>query len=254
MGIRSTIVIMSGLVALATGTGCAGPSAAAESQMDGFRKEISKVQSDNDRLNERVSALEGAQSRGAPDVKRKDGTPEGPKLQVVKLVPGQDPDALATEGDDEAAADSSEPTVIRAEGNRVTQAARSKEKAKETSRSAQAKSDYDAAVSLVKHKQYDKALEALAGFLVRFPDDPSADNAMYWRGECFFAKGDYSRAAEEFLGVTARFPNGNKVPDALLKLGMSQLKTGEKDKAADSFARLRREYPASDAARKIPRE
>lgn len=223
--------------------------------MDQFRKEITKVQADNDRLNERVSALEVAQGKGAPDAKRKEGAGEVPKLQVVKLMPGQDPDAPAAEhDDDDASPDNAEPTVIRAEGNRVTQSGRGKDKAKEPARSAQAKSDYDAAVALVKRKQYDRALEALAGFLVRFPDDPSADNAMYWRGECFFAKGDYARAAEEFLGVTARFPNGNKVPDALLKLGMSQAKSGDKDKAADTFARLRREYPASDAARKIPRE
>jgi tol-pal system protein YbgF len=223
--------------------------------MDQFRKEISKVQADNERLNERVSALEVTQVKSAPDVKRRDAEAEGPRLQVVKLMPGQDPDSpMADQDDDDEGGDNAEPTVIRAEGNRVAQPARGKEKAKEAPRSPQAKGDYDAAVALVKHKQYDKALEALGGFLVHYPDDPSADNAMYWRGECFFAKGDYARAAEEFASVPARFPNGNKVPDALLKLGMSQLKSGEKDKAAEAFARLRREYPASDAARKIPRE
>jgi TolA-binding protein len=35
---------------------------------------------------------------------------------------------------------------------------------------------------------------------------------------------------------------------------MSQLKGGDKDKANETFARLRREHPASDAARKIPKE
>ncbi len=111
---------------------------------------------------------------------------------------------------------------------------------------------YDAAMSLVNAKQYDKALDAFAAFLVRWPDHPYANNAMYWRGECYFARGDYRRAAEQFEGVVARFPAGNKAPDALLKLGMSQQKLGDPVKAKESFDRLTELYPQSDAARRIP--
>jgi tol-pal system protein YbgF len=111
---------------------------------------------------------------------------------------------------------------------------------------------YDAAMSLVKARQYDKALDALASFLVRWPDHPYANNAMYWRGECYFARGDYRRASEQFEGVIARFPAGNKVPDALLKLGVSQQKLGDPVKAKASFDRLTELYPQSEAARHIP--
>ena len=111
---------------------------------------------------------------------------------------------------------------------------------------------YDAAMSLVNAKQYDKALDAFAAFLVRWPDHPYANNAMYWRGECYFARGDYRRAAEQFEGVVARFPAGNKAPDALLKLGMSQQRLGDPVKAKESFDRLTELYPQSDAARRIP--
>ncbi|HEX4445443.1 MAG TPA: tetratricopeptide repeat protein, partial [Polyangiaceae bacterium] len=86
---------------------------------------------------------------------------------------------------------------------------------------------YDAAMQLVNAHQYDRALDALAAFLVRWPDHPYADNAMYWRGECYFAKGDYRRAADQFEGTVARFPAGAKAPDALLKLGMSEQKLGD---------------------------
>jgi TolA-binding protein len=75
---------------------------------------------------------------------------------------------------------------------------------------------------------------------------------MFWRGECYFAKGDYSRAADQFEGVTARFPAGSKVPDALLKLGMSRQKLGEPVKAKEAFDRLTQLFPQSDAARRIP--
>jgi tol-pal system protein YbgF len=111
---------------------------------------------------------------------------------------------------------------------------------------------YDAAMALVNAKQYDRALDAFAAFLVRWPEHPYANNAMYWRGECYFAKGEYARAADQFEGVVARFPAGSKAPDALLKLGMSRQKLGESVRAKESFDRLTQLYPQSDAARRIP--
>jgi tol-pal system protein YbgF len=87
---------------------------------------------------------------------------------------------------------------------------------------------------------------------VKWPDHPYADNAMYWRGECYFAKGDYLHAAEQFEGVVTRFPAGNKAPDALLKLGITQQKLGNPLKAKEYFDRLAQTYPQSAAARHIP--
>lgn len=115
-----------------------------------------------------------------------------------------------------------------------------------------AKPAYDAALALVRARQYDAALDALASFLVKWPDHPYADNAMYWRGECYFAKGDYLHAAEQFEGVVARFPAGRKAPDALLKLGVSHQKLGNPVKAKECFDRLAQTYPQSDAAHHIP--
>ena len=119
--------------------------------------------------------------------------------------------------------------------------------------SPEAKHAYEAALTLVRSKQYDKALDALASFLVRYPDHPYVENASYWRGECFYAKGDYPRAAEQFEGVVARFPYGNKAPDAMLKLGLCQQRTGATEQAQKTFGELRERYPKSDAARQIPR-
>jgi tol-pal system protein YbgF len=115
-----------------------------------------------------------------------------------------------------------------------------------------AKPAYEAAIALVSARQYDRALDALAAFLMKYPDHPYADNAMYWRGECYFAKGDYLHAAEQFEGVVTRFPVGNKAPDALLKLGLTQMKLGNPLKAKEYFDRLAQTYPQSAAARRIP--
>ena len=218
--------------------------------MDEFRKDISRVQADNERLNERVSALETAEVGKASGARKQADGADRPKLQVVKLGPGDeeivdDPAAEAMAEADQSASDQ-EPVVIRAEGSRT-----STSKPKDAGAAGR---DYDGALALVKRKQYDKALEAFAGFLVRHPDDANADNAMYWRGECFFAKGEFARAAEEFSGLIARFPQGNKVPDAMLKLAMAQIKLGDRAKANETFSQLRKQYPSSDATRKIPRE
>ncbi len=115
----------------------------------------------------------------------------------------------------------------------------------------EAKRAYDAALILVNARRCDRALDALASFLVKWPDHPYADNAMYWRGECYFARADYERASEQFEGVLARYPAGNKAPDALLKLGVCQQKLGDGAKAKASFDRLAEQYPQSDAARRI---
>ena len=119
--------------------------------------------------------------------------------------------------------------------------------------SPEAKRDYDAALSQVRAKQYDKALDAFTAFLVHYPDHVYADNAMYWRGECFYAKGDFAKAAEQFEGLLARFPYGNKAPDALLKVGLCQQRLGSREQAQKTFASLRDRYPKSEAVRQIPR-
>ncbi len=116
----------------------------------------------------------------------------------------------------------------------------------------QAKRSYDSALALVNAKKYDAALDALAAFLVKWPDHPYADNAMYWRGECYFARGQYAPAAEQFEGVVTRFPTGNKAADALLKLGISKMKLGDPTKAKELFDRLAQQFPKSDAAKHIP--
>lgn len=113
-----------------------------------------------------------------------------------------------------------------------------------------AKRAYERALGLVHDKKYDAALEALAGFLVKYPDHPYADNAHYWRGECYFAQGQYEKAEEQFAGLVARFPLGNKVPDALLKLSLTRTKLGKTAEAKAARDQLERDFPRTDAARR----
>jgi tol-pal system protein YbgF len=111
---------------------------------------------------------------------------------------------------------------------------------------------YDAARNLVVARKYREALDAFTAFLVKWPDHPMADNAMYWRGECFIAQGDYAHAEQELEGALARFPLGNKTPDILLKLGIVEDKLGHADKSRGYFDKLAQDFPKSEAARRIP--
>jgi len=244
MHVARLSIVLGWLAAGLFALGCAGPDTAAKRQLEEFRKDIDRIQADNDRLDERVASLEGGKAtdpRGAADAGR-----TGPGTKRI------DGDAGADDEDPEArGAEDGEPTVIRAEGTREPTVKRGTSSASGSDQAARA---YEDALELVKDKKYDEALEALAGYLVRYPGEANADNAMYWRGECYYAKGNYVRAAEQFEGVLTRFPNGNKAPDALLKLGLSQRAMGERDKAKETFDRLRKSFPSSDLLKKIPRE
>jgi tol-pal system protein YbgF len=127
-------------------------------------------------------------------------------------------------------------------------------KGKPNAGDAQAIADYEQAQKLIGAKKWQPALDAFAGFLLRYPDHAYAANAFYWRGECYYALGDFGSAALQFEGLLSRFPASAKAPDALLKLGLSERKLGSKAKAKATFERLRRDYPLAEATKKIPPE
>lgn len=236
-----------------------------------MRETITKVQAEQDRTNQRLGLLEVA----ATDEKA---------ARAPKAAPPPAPPRTVQLGDADSAAESDDPNdpkdrpEIRLQGSgmassRPVRGKTSRGRAGErdeirvqpaddgndgTPRPSimdpEAKRAYDSAYALVTAKQYDRALEALAGFLVRWPDHPYAENALYWRGEVYFARGEHLRAAEQFEAVLARFGGGNKAPDALLKIGMCHDRLGSSDRAKEYWERLRREYPRSDAAKKIPQE
>jgi TolA-binding protein len=76
------------------------------------------------------------------------------------------------------------------------------------------------ALAMARARRCDEAVERFAGFLVRWPAHPHADNAMYWRAECLLPGGDALPRGMRRAGGARRggFPVGNKVPDALFTL------------------------------------
>jgi tol-pal system protein YbgF len=258
--------------------GCAHSQSAEDHELSKLRDDLSRIQTEHDQLDKRVDAIEmhtGASDADEADVAappskdapRKNNAASAdatstptPQLRVVHL----DADGSIPKPDvqDDPNDPSTRPmlqvfgTATPSRGARSAGKTSSDDVARKTGADAaafdpQAKRSYDAALALAMGKKYDEALDAFAAFLVKWPDHPNADNATYWRGECYFAKGNFEQAAEQFEGVIARFPFGNKVPDALLKLGTTYEKMGDATRSQQALDRLSRDYPRSEAARKM---
>jgi tol-pal system protein YbgF len=232
-----------------------------------MREQVSRMQADNDRLDERIGALEVAVADEKNPRTESVGTGVGaatPAARVVQLggpseadapdpndpsarpdikvtgAPGAAPSRPRSGKSGRARIEESDPLGgVRTDG------------ARSSALDPDAKKAYETALAQVQAKQFDRGLEGLNAFLVRWPDHPYAENAMYWRGEAYFAQAEYLRAAEQFEAVIARF-GGNKAPDSLLKLGMCHDRLGASQRAREYWDRLKNEYPRSDAAKRIP--
>jgi tol-pal system protein YbgF len=292
MRTRGTRAVTSGSIALAAlalglacGTGCAHETVAAR-QLASLEEGLNRDTAERDRLDPRLDPdrlTQQSQSKSLPRT-----PPSGPAIpHVLALGAGENggPSGPASEQQGALSGEDTNDTtprpVIRVVGTgavrRAGRAGGRDDRIEETlpdepeagarvgppiqvgappssALDPAARRAYDAALALVNGHDYDRALDAFAAFLVKWPDHPNADNAMYWRGECYFAKGELSRAAEEFDGAVKRFPMGNKVPDCLLKLGICEQKLGNRPKSLSYFERLSREFPRSEAAHRIPTE
>jgi tol-pal system protein YbgF len=248
-------LVLAGTVA--GSTGCA--RSAEERQLESMQADIENIQRDRDGVDPPQLGPDGVPVKAAAPaaVPSAGASPPVPPAEAVHV--GATDDAIA---DDYADPEDTTPRPAI----RVAGASRGRRGGDETfdtpaeESSAprpllldpEAKRAYDAALALVNARQFGKGIDALAAFLVKWPDHPYADRAMFWRGECYFAQGDYPRASEELSGLLARFPASSKAPDALLKLGVCDQKLGHLAEAKECFDRLVHDFPQADAARRIP--
>ncbi len=235
--------------------GCARAETVQDRQISEMREQITRMQTERDDFDKRLGQLEVAMADekpppAAPGAAKKQQPASAPP-RVVQL--GGDDDSENDDPNDATARPKIEMQGAPGRNGRMFAAPDAPSPSSRASvLDPEAKRTYERGLSQVQGKQLDKGLDTLAGFLVKWPDHPYAENAMYWRGEAYYAKGDYLKAAEQFEAVVARFNGGSKAPDALLKLGMCHDKLGAPQRAQEYWDRLRNEYPKSDAARRIP--
>ena len=124
---RSSPTLRSVLCAFSLGlfTGCASDSDAVEKRLSELREDIRKLQNDNDRVSERLEAVELRQAQevaahNAP--KAPAGNPETvsrPRLKVLHLTPGdENPPAQGTAGEP-AGQDQSPPMILKGQGKEL---------------------------------------------------------------------------------------------------------------------------------------
>jgi tol-pal system protein YbgF len=109
---------------------------------------------------------------------------------------------------------------------------------------------YKAARSHWSSSDWEACVDRLGEFLQTHPSSVYADDAAYWRADCYFQQGNYKKAILRFDDVVSRYPNGNKAADALYREGEALLRLGPayNTAARKAFERVLSEYPDSDRA------
>jgi tol-pal system protein YbgF len=109
---------------------------------------------------------------------------------------------------------------------------------------------YKDARSTWSRSDWEACVDRLGEFQQTYPSSVYADDAAYWRADCYFQLGNYKKAILRFDDVVARYPNGNKAADALYREGEALLRLGPayNTAARKAFERVLAEYPDSDRA------
>lgn len=96
---------------------------------------------------------------------------------------------------------------------------------------------------------YDLAESGFQQFLESFPNSDLADNAMYWVGECRYARAEHERAIEAFDAVLTRWPTADKTPDAAYKKGLGLLELNRTAEGIVQLQKVKDSWPDSPAGR-----
>lgn len=193
-----------------------------------------------------------AQLRGALEVQQN----EIQRLKQESLERYQDLDRRVSGGAASAAAnqDSSAAGAINASGTPTPPAAGQAPASNEPADPAKEKLFYEAAFDLIKTKDFDKASQAFAAFLRKYPNSQYAGNAQYWLGEVNLAQGDLQGAGQAFARVSQAYPSHSKVPDSLFKLADVEQRLGNTQKAKGILQQVIAQYPGSSAAQLSQRD
>lgn len=107
---------------------------------------------------------------------------------------------------------------------------------------------YEFAVGQVKAGSPKKGRETLSDFVAQNPGHKLVPNALYWKGESYYAEKDYENAILSFQDVVDKYPAGDKAPDAVYKQGLAFLALKDAKNAKILFNLVVSKYPKSTAA------
>ena len=102
---------------------------------------------------------------------------------------------------------------------------------------------YDHAFELLRASNFEGAENGFKGFITKNPQDKLIDNAKYWLGETYYARGHFDAAAVAFADAYQTAPQGTKAADSLFKLGMSLEGLNKHDDACTTFSEIKNKFP-----------
>jgi tol-pal system protein YbgF len=206
-------------------------------QLQSMQEQISRQQGIIEVLQNDVARMKQESLERYQDLDRRIGTGGAPAASPENSSSGGDLNAPAAAGAGAGAAAAQAPAA-----------------GSEPADPAKEKLYYDAAFDLIKAKDFDKASQAFAAFLRKYPNSQYAGNAQYWLGEVNLAKGDLQGAGQAFAKVSQLYPKHAKVPDSLYKLADVERRLGHTDKVKGILQQVVAQYPGTSAAQLAQRD
>lgn len=113
--------------------------------------------------------------------------------------------------------------------------------------------EFNEAYRAYSNKMYEQALKGFSRFVEKNPEHPYADNALFWRGECFLAIGKFFQGIGEFERLHRRYPKSDSAASGLYRIGFSYDQLRDRAKALEYYFQVVDKYPNTDAARRASR-
>lgn len=114
---------------------------------------------------------------------------------------------------------------------------------------------YYEGLSLLREKNFEKALHSLHRFLSLDPQHVYADRAQYLISRTHFNNREYGLAVVASNLLEARYPYSFKIPESLYERGLAYLQMNQEGQARTTLKALIQNFPhsasATDAARKL---
>ncbi|MBI3346448.1 MAG: tol-pal system protein YbgF [Burkholderiales bacterium] len=114
--------------------------------------------------------------------------------------------------------------------------------------SPEERSQYEAAIGLVRRGDFAEAVGALNAFLKRYTASGYTDSVRFWLGNAQYGKRDYKDAIATFKAFIAGNPDHPRAGEALLALANCQIELKDNKAARRSFEDVIKAYPGTEAA------
>lgn len=113
---------------------------------------------------------------------------------------------------------------------------------------------YNAAFELIRERNFEAALDAMANFIATYPDSELVLDARFWRGQVFDVLGQDSNAIEEFKNLTLVAPEYRRILQVKVKLGKLLIKNQDVPNGRKVLQEVITEAPESVEAGLAKRE